>query len=195
MKRQLITSLILILLVNQNIFAKTPTETLEIAINKLISVAADKTKSDQIKKNDLADILATEVDYNQVSKRIVSKPWRKATAEQKQQFKQQFSQILVNTYFALLKNYSNEEVLFQKEQIKKAKYAIVDTQIVSGNKKIPVRYRLIKTKDNWKIYDFVPEGISLISTYKNNYSTILKKEGMDSLLQKMITPKDDSPEG
>jgi phospholipid transport system substrate-binding protein len=92
----------------------------------------------------------------------------------------------VNTYFSLLEDYSNESVSYVKEQIKKSKYAIVDTLILTDKNKVPVRYRLIKSGDTWKIYDLVPEGISLISTYKKNYKTILKKQGMDGLLEEML---------
>ena len=186
MKIFFLGGLILLLSFSQDSNADTPTEVLELAVNKLIAVAEDSTSDDQVKKDKLTKIILAEVDFEAVSKRVVSKHWKKASAEQKQQFKAQFLKIMVNTYFALLKNYSNEKVLFLKEQLKKNKYAIVDTKIISGNKKIPVRYRLIKVDDTWKIYDFIPEGISLISTYKNNYASILKKKGMQGLIEDMI---------
>lgn len=185
MHKVLINSSIIILLsISNYAIAATPTETLKLAVNQLIAVASSKA-NDQTKRNNLAQIIKAEVDFDAVSKRVVSKSWKKSTPEQQQQFKGQFMDVMVNTYFVLLKNYSNEEVLFSKEQIKKDKYAIVDTQIISGNKKIPVRYRMIKVNDSWKIYDFIPEGVSLITTYKNSYNRILKKSGMSGLLEEM----------
>ena len=192
MKLKLLCGFMLLLSFSQNGFAGTPTETLELAVNKLIEVAADKAVDDQAKKAKLTQILSDEVDFEAVSKRVVSKTWKKANDEQKKEFKQRFLGIMTDTYFILLKNYSNEEVLFLKEQLKKTKkneYAIVDTKIISGNKKIPVRYRMIKVGDTWKIYDFIPEGISLINTYKKNYATILKKKGMQGLLEDMSKSK------
>ena len=193
MKRILTVSLILLLSFSATIFASTPTESLKVAVDQLIAVAADKTIDDIAKKAKLSAIIQAEVDFEAVSKRVVSKSWKKATDEQKQKFKTQFKAIMVDTYFVLLKNYSNEEVIFSKEQIKKNKYAIVDTQIISENKKIPVRYRLIKVSDTWKIYDFIPEGVSLINSYKNNYVPILKKEGVQGLLEKMVKTTDKKP--
>ena len=172
--------------------AGTPTETLELAVNNLITIAADKDADDQVKKIKLTQVLSNEVDFEAVSKRVVSKTWKKANDEQKKEFKQRFLGIMTDTYFVLLKSYSNEKVLFLKEQLKKTKrseYAIVDTQIISGNKKIPVRYRMIKVGNTWKIYDFIPEGISLISTYKKNYASILSKSGMQGLLVEMSKSK------
>ena len=169
--------------------ANTPTEALELSVNQLIAIAAQAELSDDEKRKQLAEIINAEVNFNQVSRRIVLKKWKKATTEQKAQFKQQFSNIMVDTYADLLKNYSNEKVLYVKEQIKREKYAIVDTQVISGNKKIPVRYRLVKTKEHWKIYDFVVEGISIVTTYKNNYKSVLKKGGIELLLEEMKKAK------
>ena len=187
MKTLFTGSLIAVLFFSQQLLAQTPTETLEIAVNKILAVAGDQKATAEDKTQNLTKILSSEVDFEAVSKRVVSKSWKKANDAQKAQFKSQFLDIMVGTYSALLNNYTNEEVLFDKEQIKgkKSQYAIVDTKIISDGKKIPVRYRLIKTESGWKIYDFIPEGISLISTYKNNYASILKKQGMDGLLVEM----------
>jgi len=185
MRKFNLAGVILLLSFSQFSLASTPTETLKIAVDKLISVAADSASDDKLKKQMLTEIISQEVNFEAVSKRVVSKPWRKATDQQKAEFKQNFKQVMVDTYFVLLKKFTNEKVIFTKEQLKKKKYAIVDTQIISDNKKIPVRYRMIKTDGVWKIYDFIPEGISLLSTYKGNYATVLKKKGMQGLLEEM----------
>ena len=188
MKTGLLSGLILLLSLSNNSVASTPSEALELAVDKLIAVATDQASDDKLKKHQLTQILSDEVDFESVSKRVVSKKWKLANNQQKAEFKKRFLKIMAETYFALLKNYSNEKVLFLKEQYKKTKkneYAIVDTQIISGNKKIPVRYRLVKVGESWKIYDFIPEGISLVSTYKKNYAPILKKKGVQGLLDEM----------
>ncbi len=177
---------------SQPTWANSPTEIVENAVNRLIAVAADKDADDKTKKTNLTKIISEEIDFEAVSKRVVSKSWKKASDGQKIEFKKLFLTIMSDTYFILLKNYSNEKVLFLKEQLKKTKkneYAVVDTQIVSGNLKIPVRYRLIKVEGTWKIYDFIPEGISLISTYKNSYKSVLRKKGLQGLLEEMSKTK------
>jgi phospholipid transport system substrate-binding protein len=188
---------ILILLLSPLVQAKSPIESLEISVNKLIAIAVDKTADENNQIIQLTKVISEEVDFESVGRRVVSKKWKKASDEQKKEFKQRFLKIMVDTYYGLLKNYTNEKVLFLKEQLKSTKnneYAIVDTKIISGNKKIPVRYRLIKLNDSWKIYDFVPEGISLITTYKKNYASILKKKGVEGLLENMAENKNASKE-
>lgn len=184
--KQLIFKLLMIsALISQSAIAMTPTETLEITVNQLIGVVSSSDKTNEVQKAEVDSIIKANVDFDAVSKKVVSKPWKKATEEQKQAFKTRFANIMVNTYFDLLKNYNNEEVIYGKEQIKKNKYAIVDTKVISEGKKIPVRYRLIKVEQNWKIYDFIVEGVSIVSSYRTSYKPIIKQKGLQGLLEEM----------
>lgn len=185
MKTLFAGSLILLVFVSNHIYAQTPTETLKLAVDKILVVAGDKALSEEDKRKRLSEVLQQEVDFEAVSKRVVSKSWKEATEKQQIEFKALFLDVMVGTYTALLSNYSNEKVEFKQEQTKGNKYAVVDTVIISDNKKIPVRYRLIKDGDSWRIYDFIPEGVSLVSTYKTNYGVILNKQGVSGLLEEM----------
>ena len=180
---------ILIAFFGHQAYAQTPSEVLQTTVDQLIGVVSDKQKSDNAQRAEIESIINANVNFDFVARKVVSKPWKKATDTQKKEFIEKFSTILIDTYFKLLKNYTNEKVNYGKEQIKKDKYAIVDTKVISEGKKIPVRYRLIKTDGHWKIYDFIVEGSSLINSYKNNYKIIIKKKGMDGLLAEMIKPK------
>lgn len=191
MKKFRVASLLMILMFPVTIFAdpstlsNTPTAALESMVNSLISVAADKTIDEQQKKQGLKSIIHDSVDFEALSRRVISKAWKKSTKDEQKEFKGRFQDIMANTYFGLLQNYSNEKVVFGKEQLKKNKYAIVDTKIISGTKKISVRYRMIKTTSGWKIYDFIPEGISMVASYKKNYASILRKKGLSGLIVEM----------
>jgi len=187
--KKLIISISFLLITTQVALANSPTEALSLSVDKLMAIATDQASDEATKRDGLSNILASDIDFTAMSKRVVSKPWRKATKEQKQKFKQEFLTIITNTYYELLKNYSDEKVTYLKEQLKGKKYAIVDTAIISDTKKIPVRYRMIKSGDSWKVYDFIPEGISLVTTYRKNYKAILSKSGIDALLLEMNKAK------
>ena len=176
MKFKAVIIVLIVQLFGSSLLANTPTVSLESAVNELIGIASDANLSSDQKRAGLEKILLREVDLEAMSRRVVSKHWKKATDEQKDEFKNQFLQIIVNTYASLLDSYNNEKVIFESEDIKKDRYATVDTHIAASDKKIPVRYRMIKHNDAWKIYDFIPEGISIVSNYKNNYASILKKK-------------------
>ena len=81
----------------------------------------------------------------------------------------------------------------EKEEIKKEKYASVDTIVVSGGKEIPVTYQLLNRGEEWKIYDFIAEGISLVRSYSTDYQSILRRDGITGL-NKQLSEKLESAE-
>jgi phospholipid transport system substrate-binding protein len=159
----------------------TPTESLQLAVDRLLVIAGDKVSTETEKKAAIVDVVKDKIDLQVLSQRVVSRHWKKANLEQKKEFIGLFTQVVVNTYFALLKEYNNEEVEYLKENIKKGKYAKITTYIVMKDKKVPVTFKLILRKDLWRIYDFSAEGVSMVSTYINDYKSTLKKGGLANL--------------
>ena len=170
----------------------TPTSSLTEAVNLFVSVAGNKALSLEEKKVSITEIVKNKMDIPVVSQRVVSRYWKKASKDDKQEFITLFTQVIVNTYASLLNQYNNEEVEYLKEEIKKGKYAKVNTNIVLTDKKIPVNYKLLLRNDQWRIYDFSAEGVSLISTYTNDYKATLKRSGLAGLnevLKKKVSAK------
>jgi len=185
MKNSLLALLVLIIsmlpsyLVNAE--TGTPTSSLTEAVNLFINVASNDELSTQEKKSRITTIVKEKVDLPVVSQRVISRYWKKASKEDKKEFIELFTQVIVNTYASLLNQYNNEEVEYLKEEIKKGKYAKVNTNIVLTDKKIPVNYKLLLRNKQWRIYDFSAEGVSLISTYTNDYKSTLKRSGLAGL--------------
>jgi len=170
----------------------TPTSSLTEAINLFLNVAGNKALSTEEKKSRITEIVKSKVDLPVVSQRVISRYWKKASKDDKKEFITLFTQVIVNTYASLLNEYTNEEVEYLKEEIKKGKYAKVNTNIVLTDKKIPVNYKLLLRKNQWRIYDFSAEGVSLISTYTNDYKSTLKRSGLaglNEILRKKVAVK------
>ncbi len=169
-----------------------PTSSLTEAVNLFVNVASNKELSLKEKKVSITEIVKDKMDLPVISKRVISRYWKKANKEDKKEFIALFTQVIVNTYASLLNQYNNEEVEYLKEEIKKGKYAKVNTNIVLADKKIPVNYKLLLRNDQWRIYDFSAEGVSLISTYTNDYKATLKRSGLaglNEILKKKVASK------
>ena len=159
----------------------TPTESLRSAVDRLLVIASDKSSTEADKKALIVEVVKEKIDLQVLSQRVVSRHWKKSTHEQKREFIGLFTQVVVNTYSTLLNEYNNEEVEYLKVDIKKGKYAKINTRIVMKNKKVPVTFKLIFRKGLWRIYDFSAEGVSMISTYINDYKSTLKRGGLENL--------------
>ena len=184
MKHSLLALLILVssyIPFSANAEPNTPTASLSEAVNLFIGVAGNKALTAEEKKIRITEIVKQKIDLPVVSQRVVSRHWKKASKEEQKEFIGLFTQVIVNTYASLLNEYSNEKVEYLKEEIKKDRFAKINTNIVLVDKKIPVNYKLLFRKEQWKIYDFSAEGISLISTYTNDYKSTLKSGGLAAL--------------
>ena len=174
--------------------SSTPTEIAESAISEIIQIASNKTLPPEVRKEQLDAVIKNYVDLPATAQRVVATFWPRSKKEDKIAFILVFRQVLTDTYFKLLQNYKNEAVTFGKEEIKKKRYASVDSIVLSEGKEIPVTYLLIFRNDEWKIYDFVVEGISLVRTFSSDYQSILRSGGLSGLNIKLQETLDqDSP--
>jgi phospholipid transport system substrate-binding protein len=44
---------------------------------------------------------------------------------------------------------------------------------------------MYRSPDGWKVYDVAISGVSLVTNYRSTFGSIIRKEGMDSLIRQM----------
>ncbi|PID72530.1 MAG: hypothetical protein CSB34_01600 [Desulfobulbus propionicus] len=125
-------------------------------------------------------------DFNEMSKRVLGKHWRKLSSGERQEFVGLFTELLKYTYVSQMENYSNQQVEFGKQRVKGRK-AQVNTMLVDGAKKIPVFYVMHLKNEQWMVYDIIVEGVSLVRNYLEQFQEILRKEGFASLTRQLKT--------
>ncbi|WP_392342769.1 phospholipid-binding protein MlaC [uncultured Shewanella sp.] len=161
--------------------AQEPTERVKLGVTDIISIASNSALSVEQKKQSLSDVIEKHVDIQASAQRVLGKYWRQASDTEKRQFMVLLKGVLVDTYIVLLEQYDNQTVDYTNETIKKKVYASVDTEIHTKENIIPVSYQLYQRNNEWKIYDFVAEGLSMIRTFSNDYKSTLKKSGVTGL--------------
>lgn len=161
--------------------ALTPTETVQEAVGQVLDILRRDGLTREQRWNEIGRVINARFDFRSMSQSVLSTNWRAATAEEKRQFVEFFSQYLEDTYRNKIEAYTDQRVEYVAEQVRKDR-AVVDTEIVTDQARIPVTYRLKNNDGEWFAYDVVIEGVSLVSNYRNTFSAILKAEGMDGLL-------------
>ena len=84
--------------------------------------------------------------------------------------------------------YTDEKVFF-KTTVQDKRKVRIPTEIVSNNNRISMIYKMYKSENDWKIYDFEIEGVSIISTYRSQFDQILSKGTIDELMKKLEKPE------
>lgn len=64
--------------------------------------------------------------------------------------------------------YSGEEATFLNER-RDGTYAEVKSIMVGKKTEIPISYRLLLKRDDWKAYDVIVDGIGLVKNYRERF--------------------------
>jgi phospholipid transport system substrate-binding protein len=190
MNRQ-ITGLIMIsamvLMIPLHGFAATPMETVKAGVDKVLATLTDpgfkaKPKDQQVAQ--LTDSINTIFDFEELSKRTLGKEWKNMNDAQQTEFVQLFRELLQGVYADRLLAYSDQKIIFDKEDTLKKGTAEVQSYLqTSDGKKIPLFYRLTDKSGSWKVYDVIIEGVSMVKNYRTQFREILSKDSPDKLLE------------
>lgn len=126
-------------------------------------------------------------DFREISRRAVARNWRDFSDAEKTRFTDVFGEFLGQKYIDKIQGeYHNEKIVYLGQELYKDQYAEVRTQILREAVEIPVYYRMLKGGDgNWKVYDIIVEGVSLVKNYRVQFASILKKETPAQLIQRL----------
>jgi phospholipid transport system substrate-binding protein len=187
MKKQVIFLMLLVLLVIPfSASAGTPLDSVKTNINSVLDVLKDPKLAGETgkktKKEKIRSISDKMFDYNELSKRTLGPDWKKLNSAQQNEFRDLYKCLLEDAYADKIIAYTNEKVIFGKEAPLTGTTSEVQTTVVTKKADIPITYRVIQKQDDWKVYDVVIEGVSLISNYRSQFREILMNKSPDALL-------------
>jgi len=163
---------------------QSPMLSVQTTVDAILGILTNAEIDREQKRAEMRDIINKRFDFRAMSQRTLATNWKKASKDEQKQFVGLFAQLIQNSYIGKVEAYTSETVEYPAEKIK-GKRAVVDTLIITSSKEIPVNYKLYLKKAEWRVYDVIIEGVSLISSYRSTYQEIVKKEGFPGLFVKM----------
>ena len=140
--------------------ADTPTDVVRTTVNEAISVLQDQglktpdRAAERIKR--LKKLADSRFDYGEMTKRSLGAHWNKMS--------------------------EGEQTEFVEERLEGDDYAEVRTKMV-GKTTIPLDYRLLKKQGEWRAYDVIIDGVSLVQNYRRQFTSIMQSSSYDHLVQ------------
>ena len=177
-------AVLMILMSNTQVMADDllpPQLAIETASNKLQEKMKDKTFiKDFAKVNQFVnEAILPSTDFEKISSLVLGKLWKTATPDERERFKKEFQTLLVRTYsraFVEFKDWSIRYLPIEMEA--EATKVIVKTEVLQpGLKPVAVDYRMLQTDGDWKAYDILIEGVSLVTNYRTTFSTEVQNKG------------------
>ena len=126
-------------------------------------------------------------NFARMTQLAVGRNWRDASDAQKKSLIDGFRTLLLRTYSTSLSQYRNQTI-----DVKPLKFAATETEVVvktnviqPGGQPIPIDYSLEKSKDGWKVFDVLIDGVSLVTNYRSSFNSEIQKSGIDGLIKSL----------
>jgi len=135
--------------------------------------------------------LIPHFDYKYAAYKVMGRHLKKTSKEQRTDFVEAFRQYLVNAYGHILFEYDQQEVeIIENTHYKDKRIISIPVRVIDKNGQVTqIAFKLRKNKKTgqWKVFDVIAEGISMLNTKQSELGDLIHKNGVDhviSLLQK-----------
>lgn len=133
--------------------------------------------------------LMPHIDHKFAAFKVLGSQFRSVPKDKISEYVDEFRQYLVSNFAVVLASYGGQELLFEPVKNAENQHDLTVKAIIrkAGNPDIRISFKLRKNKQTqqWKTYDLVAEGISLLSSKRNEFASIIRQQGIDAVIQVM----------
>ncbi|WP_119632741.1 HpnM family protein [Methylocaldum marinum] len=156
--------------------------------NTLIDVMKDAKKLGyQGRYKKLEPVVRQVFEFEAVSQIALGNHWKKLDKEQKTAFIAKLTDLSIATYAAQFNGYSGEEFKYDSAQEMRSDRVLLRYFLNSPDDEKPIKFEYIVNQFNgqWHIINIIVDGISDLALKKAQYTSVIDREGFDSLLNKL----------
>ena len=124
-------------------------------------------------------VMYPRADFDLISSLVLGKLWKDASVTEKEAFKKEFQTLLIRTYSRAFVEFKEWSVRFLPMSAEEdPRKTMVKTEILQPSvQPIAVNYRMLLNKGQWKVYDILIEGVSLVSNYRTSFKNEVERTG------------------
>jgi len=145
---------------------------------------ADPAMLETLVRGELLPLL----DINYSARLILGRAGRGIPAEKIDEFATVMSNLLVSRYANGLLEFSSKvdiQVMPQRGELNERITRVRTRVTIADGREAPVDYAFRKTPEGWKAFDVIIEGISYVTTYRNQIMPEVQATGIDSVIERI----------
>ena len=117
---------------------------------------------------------------------VLGKSLSSANEAQREKFFDAFGQFIEQSYAQVLTQYSDQKVEIESEKPTDGTSIVtIRVNVISANNTPPIKldfkWRKNSRTGEWQAYDMAAENVSMVATKQNEWSSILRQQGIDTL--------------
>jgi len=159
----------------------------DIKVRQVLNILKDKTLSQTQKDAKNVRIIDDIFDFDIMSQISLGKQWKTLTKNEKTRFSKAFEKKIKHSYLDKLRLYNNEKVIIKDLKKIKSNRITLETQVIGLDDTYKVIYLFYKKKqtNQWYIYDVELVGVSIIQTYRKQFSEFLRTKTIKQLIESL----------
>jgi phospholipid transport system substrate-binding protein len=192
----LIALLTVVWLSGQSVAANgTPTDFIRYTTDSILQVFEDPDLQGAAHREErvarLQHIANTAFDWEEIAHRALATHWRARTPQERQEFSELFREAVQGMYLERLEEAAQQRlqekpaILYGEEEVKDQRAVVRTTVVTKRYREIPMDYRLRQVDGQWRIYDLVIMGVSLVNNYRAQFHRIITQSSYPELIQRL----------
>ncbi|AWB59057.1 ABC transporter substrate-binding protein [Colwellia sp. Arc7-D] len=152
---------------------------------------ANEQAAIQVEPNLLKTIVREElmpyINYQYAAYKVIGSNFKKTNKTERAEFVPAFREYLITSYAQVFTLYNNQKVEFAppKDFTDERVVSVATSVIEPGRPPIDISFRVRKHKKtgDWKAYDMVAEGISLLDSKQAELSSLIRQKGLSHVTE------------
>lgn len=156
--------------------------------NQALAAISDKSASKEKKQAVLDKLFKDNVDIPWVGRFVMGRYWREASEQQKADYLREYEAFIIKHYTSRFTEYTSGTFKVTDAKDDGDNEYTVSMQLQgesASSEPVLVDYRLRNEKGAFKIFDVIVEGVSLITTQRSEFASVISHHGIDHLIAQL----------
>lgn len=157
--------------------------------DKVLDVMNDDATANAKKLSQLETLFVDVVDVDWVGRFVLGRHWRATDEAQRDAYLDAYRDFLIKHYTSRFAEYSGETFTVEDAvQRREGEYMVrMNIQRPQGQAPVIVDYMLRENGESFKVFDIIVEGVSLISTQRSEFDSVVARNGVEKLTEMLKT--------
>ena len=148
--------------------------------NQIVQILSQYPQNTRARREQIHAVVDKYFDFEAMSRLAVGPRWSSLPPEKQKEFEQEFTKLLFNTYVGDIEKYARQRATFGTRPISQG-YVVVREVVRDQNGSVSLDYYMHMKDGNWKVFDVAAEGMSIVTNYRDQFSSILTNGSFDDL--------------
>ncbi len=151
-----------------------------------INILENEKLNDKTKEQKMTQLFTNSVDLNWMGRFVLGRYYNRISPTERNKYTQAYRDYMVYSYVPKFRSYGGQKVMIKNVRAEEKGEYFVESEIVSeGEPPVRMSYRLRGAGDGYKVVDIIPEGISILTTQRSEFSSIMASGSINDLIAQM----------